>query len=84
MSDAASSVPATITTLIERANPGDAQAMNDIFSALYPELRGLARARLRGNATLTLPDTTALPSESYLRLVKPGELEVENRGHFLA
>ncbi len=84
MSDAASSDPATITMLIERANLGDAQAMNAIFAALYPELHGLARARLRRNAPFTLLDTTALLHESYLRLVKLGELKVENRGHFLA
>jgi RNA polymerase sigma factor (TIGR02999 family) len=75
---------APITQLIERANVGDADALNRIFAALYPELHTLARARLRRNAPLTLLDTTALLHESYLRLIKLGQLRVESRAHFLA
>ena len=73
-----------ITLLIARENSGDAEALNRIFAALYPELHNLARARLRRAAPLTLLDTTALLHESYLRLVKLGELKVENRAHGLA
>jgi len=75
---------APITLLIERANLGDAEALNRIFAALYPELHNLARARLRRTAPFTLLDTTALLHESYLRLVKLGQLRVESRAHFLA
>ena len=75
---------APITQLIERANVGDADALNRIFAALYPELHILARARLRRNAPLTLLDTTALLHQSYLRLIKLGQLRVESRAHFLA
>ncbi|MEO8751307.1 MAG: ECF-type sigma factor [Casimicrobiaceae bacterium] len=70
--------------LIERANPGDAQAMNAIFAAFIRSCTAWARARLRRSAPFTLLDTTALLHESYLRLVKLGALRVENRGHFLA
>jgi RNA polymerase sigma factor (TIGR02999 family) len=75
---------APITLLIERANQGDGEALNGVFTALYPQLHALARARLRRNAPLTLLDTTALLHESYLRLVKLGALKVESRAHFLA
>jgi RNA polymerase sigma factor (TIGR02999 family) len=74
----------SITLLIEAANSGDAGALNRIFAALYPELHSLARARLRRTQPFTLLDTTALLHESYLRLVKLGQLKVENRAHFLA
>jgi RNA polymerase sigma factor (TIGR02999 family) len=74
----------SITLLIEAANSGDSEALNRIFAALYPELHGLARARLRRAQPFTLLDTTALLHESYLRLVKLGQLKVENRAHFLA
>ena len=74
----------SITMLIERANLGDDEALNRIFTALYPELHNLARSRLRRTAPFTLLDTTALLHESYLRLVKIGQLKVENRAHFLA
>jgi RNA polymerase sigma factor (TIGR02999 family) len=84
MNDAAASPPATISLLIERANAGDSEALNRLFAALYPELHTMARSRLRRNAPLTLLDTTSLLHEVYLRLVKLGELKVENRAHFLA
>lgn len=74
----------TITTLIERANVGDRDALNSLIAAMYPELHALARSRLRKNAPLTLLDTTALLHEAYLRLVNLGTLNVENRAHFLA
>jgi RNA polymerase sigma factor (TIGR02999 family) len=82
--DDATPVPGNITLLIERANAGDNEALNHIFTALYPELHNLARSRLRRATPLTLLDTTALLHESYLRLVKLGQLKVENRAHFLA
>jgi RNA polymerase sigma factor (TIGR02999 family) len=84
MEDEASSRPATISILIERANAGDADALNRLFSTLYPELHRLARARLRNNAPLTLLGATSLLHETYLRLLKLGDLKVENRAHFLA
>jgi RNA polymerase sigma factor (TIGR02999 family) len=84
MSDAASSAPVTITLLIDRANAGDTDALNAIFTELYPELHALAHARLRRTRQLTLLDTTALLHESYLRLVRLGQLSVETRAHFLA
>jgi RNA polymerase sigma factor (TIGR02999 family) len=75
---------APITQLIDRANQGDGVALNAIFETLYPELRALARSRLRRNSTLTLLETTGLLHESYLRLVKLGQLNVTSRAHFLA
>jgi RNA polymerase sigma factor (TIGR02999 family) len=77
-------LPATISVLIERANSGEPEALDRLFSALYPELHRLARGRLRSNAPLTLLDATSLLHETYLRLQNVGELKVENRAHFLA
>lgn len=73
-----------ITSLIRRANGGDGEALNDLFASLYPDLERIAHARLYGHETMTLLDTVALLHEAYLRLVKAGELNVENRAHFLA
>jgi RNA polymerase sigma factor (TIGR02999 family) len=75
---------APITLLIHRANEGDEVALNEIFEKLYPELRTIARSRLRRNAAFTLLETTGLLHESYIRLVKLGQLNVESRTHFLA
>jgi RNA polymerase sigma factor (TIGR02999 family) len=76
--------PGSITQLIVRANAGDASALDALFTALYGELHALARARLRRNRPITALDTTSLLHESYIKLVKQGELKVENRNHFLA
>jgi RNA polymerase sigma factor (TIGR02999 family) len=50
----------------------------------YAELRRLARARLAGGGRYTLLDTTALVHESYLRLQRGSQSEVNNSEHFLA
>ena len=73
-----------ITQLIGRARSGDRQAIADLCASLYPELRRIARARLRAQAPLTLLDTTGLVHESFLRLNQLQELDVGDRVHFLA
>jgi len=73
-----------ITALIERANGGDAEAVNELFEKLYADLHHLAHARLRHHAPFTVLDTTALLHESYLRFVNAGRLNVSNRAHFMA
>ncbi|MEZ5459289.1 MAG: ECF-type sigma factor [Steroidobacteraceae bacterium] len=73
-----------ITRLLEAARRGNAGASNDLFSAVYEELRGLARShrrRWRGNETL---GTTALIHEAYLRLAGRERLDWQNRTHFYA
>jgi RNA polymerase sigma factor (TIGR02999 family) len=76
--------PGSITELIQRANQGEQEALNRLFSELYAELHDMARSRVRRHAPITVLDTTALLHESYLRLVKVGALSVSNRAHFLA
>jgi RNA polymerase sigma factor (TIGR02999 family) len=73
-----------ITTLIRAASQGEREAVDRLFGLLYDDLHRLAHARLRGNARDTLLDTTALLHETYARLVRTGELEVEDRRHFFA
>jgi RNA polymerase sigma factor (TIGR02999 family) len=50
----------------------------------YAELRRLARLRLAGGGRYTLLDTTALVHESFLRLQRGSQLEVNDSEHFLA
>jgi RNA polymerase sigma factor (TIGR02999 family) len=76
--------PGSITELIRRANQGEQDALDRLFSELYAELHDMARSRVRRHAPITVLDTTALLHESYLRLVKVGALSVSNRAHFLA
>ncbi|MEZ5512520.1 MAG: ECF-type sigma factor [Steroidobacteraceae bacterium] len=73
-----------ITVLLEAVRRGNAGAVDDLFSAVYAELRRLARShrrRWRGHDTL---GTTALIHEAYLRLAGSEHLSWQNRTHFYA
>jgi RNA polymerase sigma factor (TIGR02999 family) len=72
-----------LTELIQRAQGGDDQASNALFEATYPELRRLARARLRSGGRNTFLDTTALVHEWYVRFVRVGQARIEDRVHFM-
>lgn len=73
-----------ITELIQRANAGDIQARDQLFAALYRDLRRLAHARLNRSETITLLDTTSLVHDAYLKLLNARELHFADRGKFLA
>ena len=72
------------TVLLASLREGDNEALGQIVSQLYGELRLLARARLKGADVPTLLDTTSLVHESYLRLLRAGQIQVKDRSHFLA
>ena len=55
-----------------------------LFSALYEELRRLAHARLQRSEPLTLLDTTSLVHETYLRVLKAGPVDISERPRFMA
>lgn len=68
----------------EEAAPAAAKSNDQLFHALYGELRRLARSRLRRSEGITLLDTTALVHESYLRLADAPAMGVGGEGQFLA
>jgi RNA polymerase sigma factor (TIGR02999 family) len=71
-----------ITNLLNRAAQGDGAAANEVFPAIYSELRRLASAklaRLPHGATL---QTTALVHEAYLRIVDRNPHGWESIRHF--
>jgi RNA polymerase sigma factor (TIGR02999 family) len=74
-----------ITLLLQRAAGGDRQALDDIYRSLYPELKRVARSRLRhqgrGGADM---ETTVLVHESFVRLVNARDLRLQDRHHFFA
>jgi hypothetical protein len=76
--------PARISLLLGLARAGDPSAFKAVFEATYPELRSIARARLRraqpGAAAML--ETTALVHEAYLKFASSGELQHEHRAHF--
>ncbi len=77
-------IVANLTELIHLASNGDPEATERLFAATYPELRKLARIRLRaGGRRQTLLDTASLVNESYLRFAGAGQLQLADRLHFL-
>ncbi len=76
--------PEPLTLWLAQAQAGDAAASDRVFRRLYPELRRIARSRLRGHQAPTLLDTEALVHESYLRFVSAGGVALDSRKHFYA
>jgi len=73
----------SITALLSRAREGDAAAVGELFSAVYDQLKQLARAQRRHRHEETL-NTTALVHETFLKLAGREHLGVRDRGHFMA
>ena len=75
---------APLTELLALAAQGDRTALDRVFETLYPDLRRIARARLRAQGGVSSLDTTSLVHESFLRLVAASELVLADRKHFFA
>jgi RNA polymerase sigma factor (TIGR02999 family) len=73
-----------ITRLLRLAAEGDRAALDQVYASLYPELKRVARARLRQQGRGDSMGTTTLLHESFLRLVGASELRLVDRRHFFA
>ena len=73
-----------LTISLRAAHGGDREAANRAYTALYPELVKIARARLRAHQPNTLLDTEALVHESFMRFVSADKLGIADRHHFFA
>jgi RNA polymerase sigma factor (TIGR02999 family) len=73
-----------ITRLLEGARSGDPIARDALFERVYPELKLLARQRLRQASSLTLLDASSLVHEVYLRLTRQQEVPAGSRRIFFA
>jgi RNA polymerase sigma factor (TIGR02999 family) len=69
--------------LIHLSRAGDTVASDALFAATYDDFRRLARARLRACRRHTFLDTGSIVHESYLRFAGAGELDLEDRVHFM-
>ena len=73
-----------VAELFERLRSGDQSALNDLVTALYPELRRLAARKLRAERADHTLQTTALVHEAYLKLIGDDRRRFSDRVHFLA
>jgi RNA polymerase sigma-70 factor, ECF subfamily len=76
--------PRDISGLIAAWGDGDEQALRSLMSAIYPELRRIARQHLGRRPPGQTLESAALANEAYLKLVRAGGIRCENRAHFLA
>jgi RNA polymerase sigma factor (TIGR02999 family) len=63
--------------------PDDAVEIDALFAGLYPDLKQLARSRLRRSGPNTLLDTTGLVNDAYLRVAGAASLREASPGEFL-
>jgi RNA polymerase sigma-70 factor (ECF subfamily) len=75
---------ADITGLLIAWSRGDEAALDGLMSAMYPELRRTARIHLSRRRRGQTLESAAVANEAYLKLLRGGSLNVENRVHFLA
>ena len=73
-----------ISALLAAWSGGDAQALPDLMSTVYPEVRRIARQHLHGQRAGHTLESAALANEAYLKLIRAGSIRCENRAHFLA
>jgi RNA polymerase sigma factor (TIGR02999 family) len=73
-----------VSTLLAAWGGGDVQALPKLISAVYPELRRIARQHLGGRREGQTLESAALANEAYLKLIRAGSIRCENRAHFLA
>jgi RNA polymerase sigma factor (TIGR02999 family) len=72
-----------VSTLLGKWRAGDHEALQALIPLVYDELRRIAQHHLRKERQDHTLQSTALVHEAYLRLIKQGPAEVENRAHFL-
>jgi RNA polymerase sigma factor (TIGR02999 family) len=72
-----------ISGLLQAWGDGDTQALEQLVVAVYPEIRRIARQRLRGSPDQSL-ESAALANEAYLRLIAAPGVRCENRAHVFA
>jgi RNA polymerase sigma factor (TIGR02999 family) len=71
-----------ITRLLHAASSGSAEALNELFPAVYEELRTLAASHLRGERPDHTLQPTALVNEVYVRLVGQQTAGWRSQGQF--
>ncbi len=64
--------------------PPEGVEFAELWAKAYPELRQLARARLRRSGGHSILDTTGLVNEAFARLASAGRVPFEHRGQFFA
>lgn len=73
-----------LTILLQKWGAGDSEVVPELMGAVYHELHAMAHAALRNERTGHTLQSTDLVHEAYLRLVRMGGVEWENRLQFFS
>ena len=73
-----------ITAMLTAWNGGDGHALDRLMQIVYPEVRRVARQYLSRRRPGDSLESAALANDAYLKLVRSGGIQCENRAHFLA
>ena len=73
-----------ISALLSEWRAGNHEALEVLIPVVYEELRRIAQHHLRQERPDHTLQSTALVHEAYLRLMKQGPADIDNRAHFLA
>lgn len=73
---------AIVTSLLEKSQSGNREALDELFPIVYDELRRLAASRLRSERADHTLQPTALVHEAYLRLIEQHTQTWQNRVQF--
>ncbi|MFK8029456.1 MAG: ECF-type sigma factor [Gammaproteobacteria bacterium] len=73
-----------ITQILQNWSDADANERNNVFTALYSELRRIARMQLQGESKDAVLQPTVIANEAYLRLVQIDQMNYSSRAHFFA
>lgn len=71
-----------ITILLRKWSEGDSSASEPLFEIIYPHLRRIAGAILRGERSAAVLQPTSLVNELYLKLVQQRRAQFTDRAHF--
>lgn len=71
-----------ITAMLNQYAAGNQVVLNELFPAIYDELRRLAASKMRQERAGHTLQPTALVNEVYLRLINQHSVDWHNRAHF--
>jgi RNA polymerase sigma factor (TIGR02999 family) len=76
--------PEDVSGLLAAWSNGDEEALRDLVSVVYPELRRIARQQLARRSPGHTLESAALANEAYLKLIRARGIQCESRAHFFA
>jgi RNA polymerase sigma factor (TIGR02999 family) len=82
--DAVAAIPTPLTALLHDWGNGNVAAREQLFPAVYAELRRLAQRHMRRERADHTLQASALVNEAYLRLIDVSQVQWRDRAHFFA